>query len=64
MKKIIVYGITAILAYECISVVCEIAGNAVIALANGMTRRRSKKAKKAQVIGRTEDGGIVMCYVD
>lgn len=66
MKKIFVYGITAILVYECVATVCNIVGNTVIAAVNGVAKVvEKKKVKKAQDIGKkTEEGRIVTYFVD
>lgn len=66
MKKIFVYGITAIIVYECIATVCNIVGNTVIAVANGVAKTvEKKKAEKAQDIGKkTKEGYIATCFVD
>ena len=66
MKKIFVYGITAILVYECVATVCNIVGNTVIAAANGVAKVvEKKKVEKAQDIGKkTKEGYIVTYFVD
>jgi len=66
MKKIFVYGVTAILVYECVAAVCNIAANTVIAVANGVAKVvEKKKVEKAQNIGKkTKEGYIETCFVD
>lgn len=66
MKKIFLYGITAIIVYECVATVCNVVGNTVIAVVNGVTKAvEKKKAEKAQDIGKeTKEGYIVTRFVD
>ena len=66
MKKIFAYGITAIIVYECLATVCNVVGNTVITVVNGVAKAvEKKKVEKAQDIGKkTEEGYIVTYFVD
>ena len=66
MKKVLIYGLTAIIAYECVVVAYNVIGNTVIAIVNGVAKAVEKKEnKKAKdVRKKTDDRYIVTYFVD